>query len=96
MPYTNGFANPALLSDHFTKHKNDFGCTTEQDYETMADEFCGGVMDTNTQEYIRSYDGAVIRYNSITNEFGVVGNDDIIKTYFKPSQGMRYFQRKCV
>lgn len=96
MPYTKGFENSALLSDHFRKHRHHFGCTTEAEYETMADEFCGGVMDANTQEHIRSYDGAVLRYNTATSEFGIVGSDNFIKTYFKPSQGIRYFTRKCL
>lgn len=100
MPYTNGFVDAATLTHKFDKHvilQGEFpGVTTEAEYFTLADEFCGGARDANTQEHIRSYDSAVLRYNRITNEFGIVGNDGFIRTYYKPTAGERYFIRNCV
>jgi pyocin large subunit-like protein len=90
------FETPALLTDHFTKHGAEFGAADENDYLARADAFCYGQLDAHTEEHIRTTDGAVLRYNNLTNEFGVVGSDNFVKTYFKPSAGRRYFLRKCV
>ncbi len=97
---TRGFLNDNELNDHFTKHvlvQGDIvGVTNETEYLELADNFCGGVRDANTDEYIRSTDGAILRYNRITNEFGIVGSDGFIRTYYKPSAGERYFRRQCI
>ncbi len=49
MPYTNGFETD-FFTDHFDKHHTDFGCSTEEEYKSMADEFCGGAMDAQNQK----------------------------------------------
>jgi pyocin large subunit-like protein len=90
------FETPDFLTDHFNKHKAECGTTTEGEYAALAEAFCCGASDANTEEYVRTTDRAVLRYNRVTNEFGVVGNDGYIKTYFKPRAGRRYFLRKCV
>jgi len=96
--FTNGFEE-LKLGEKFDKHvtnQNEFPhITTEDEYLDAADSFCGGAMDANTEEHIRSYDSARIRYNRVTNEFGIVGADGYIKTYYKPSAGERYFRRQC-
>jgi len=96
VPFTNGFANQTLLIEHFTKHHHEFGCTTASEYESLADAFCGGPLTPSTSEHIRSYDGTVIRYNIVTNEIGFLDANGYILTYFKPSAGLKYFNRKCV
>ncbi len=84
MPYTKGFVNDDTLTEKFDKHvilQGEFpGVITEAEYFKLADDFCGGVKEANTQEHIRSYDGAVLRYNKTTNEFGIVGSDGFIRT----------------
>jgi len=57
---------------------------TEAEYEALADTFLGGPNDPNTLECIRRRDGALLRYNPVTNEYGVLRKNGIIKTYFKP------------
>lgn len=97
---TRGFLTDDDLNDHFTKHvivQGDIaGVATETEYLEMADNFCGGVMDANTEDHIRSTDGARLIYNRVTNEFGIVGSDGFIRTYYKPSAGERYFRRQCI
>ncbi len=99
MPYTKGFVDDDTLTEKFDKHvilQSEFpGVTTKAEYFNLADEFCGGARDANTQEHTRSYDGAILRYNKNTNEFGIVGNDGFIRAYYKPSAGERYFIRNC-
>lgn len=100
MLYTKGFVDDITLGEKFDKHvivQREFpGVTTEFEYLELADTFCGGTIDSDTEECIRSYDGARLRYNKITNEFGIVGSDGFIRTYYKPTAGERYFRRNCV
>ncbi len=95
MPFTSGFETPADLTDHFLKHRAEFSVSKEEDYEALADAFCGGPKNANTQECRRRRDGAVLRYNPVTNEFGVLHTGNYVGTYFKPSRGIRYFQEQC-
>jgi pyocin large subunit-like protein len=90
------FETPADLTDHFDKHRGEFGALTEADYAALAEAFCCGSLGAHTEEHVRTTDGAILRYNRVTNEFGVLGSDGYIKTYFKPSAGRGYYQRKCV
>ena len=47
--------------------------------------FLGGSMDTNTEECSRAKDGAKIRFNQLTNEYGVLSRNGRILTYYKAS-----------
>lgn len=38
--------------------------------------------------------GDRIFYNQATNEFGVVTKDGVIRTYFKPADGIDYFNNQ--
>ena len=90
------FETPALLTDHFDKHKDEFGVTTEEEYAALAEAFCYGAINPSVEVHVRTTDGATLRYNNATNELGIIGRDNFIKTYFKPSAGRRYFLKKCV
>lgn len=86
--YTSGFLNSRLQARHFQKHvleKNEFGVLTEEEYLENADRFVGEPLDANTQVYYRKYGaeaGDMVRYNSVTNEYGVLSKDGFIITYF--------------
>lgn len=88
------------LGEHFDKHvirQKEFPhITTENEYLEEADLFLGGAKNTDTEEHIRTTDGALLRYNRKTNVFGVLGSDGYIRTYYKPSSGEKYFRRNCV
>lgn len=81
--YTKGFATAHLLEGHFNQHRSDFGATSEEEYEEMADKFVGGPRDMDTQECTNSKRD-VIRYNDCTREYGVKASDGFIRTYYKP------------
>lgn len=99
MAFTNGFITDDLQFEHYDKHvvrQREFPhISTEEQYVESADEFCGGPVGPNVLVHIRSYDGAELRYNTITNEFGMTNSSGCIVTYFKPSAGARYFHRNC-
>jgi hypothetical protein len=92
------FGTPADLADHFQKHRVEVGATSEAEYEAKAAAFLGGQRGQHTLQCTRK-DGALLRYNPITGEFGVLANG-LIKTYFKPFMGRpamaaHYFQVEC-
>jgi hypothetical protein len=77
------FRSASLLKDHFKKHGAEFDARTPAHYRRLADKFLTGSIGPDTVEKKRSSDGDTVRYNSKTNEFGVVSQDGIIRTYFK-------------
>jgi pyocin large subunit-like protein len=89
VPYTKGFLDEAELQQHYQDHKDEFGAINAQHYLVLADTFLGepitSVTHPTTHECIRPRDNAIIRYNSATEEFGVLRQDGYIKTYFKPN-----------
>jgi len=106
VPFTKGFADAYTRRIHFEHHGSDFGAVTEEEYEALADEFLGGPMDDDTLECYRTRPdgttGDTIRYNRRTEEFGVLGRDNVIRTYFKPRPSIHrersnldYFRKEC-
>jgi filamentous hemagglutinin len=89
--------------DHYQDHVNEFGVTAlgPSEYANMADTFLGAQLPTGVLEYIRSK-GDIIRFNPVTNEFGILSSSNFIRTYFKPDpaahglpSNMDYFNREC-
>ena len=102
MPYTLGFLDKELLAQHFDEHHLEFGAATEEEYELLADTFLGSPLDPGAQECIRVSNGDIIRYNRITDEFGVLSAAGVIRTYFKPNPifhrqptNLDYFRKEC-
>jgi hypothetical protein len=84
MPFkSKGFANTRQLSRHFIAHAADFKATKASDYERRADAFLAGDRANSVRECKRT-GGDTIRFEVNTQEFGVLGADGFIRTYFKP------------
>jgi len=79
---TLGF-DPVLLPDHFQWHGADFAVGSKEEYENLADTFLGGPKAPTAEECNR-LGGDVVRYDPMTEEFGVLGTDGVIRTYYKP------------
>jgi hypothetical protein len=79
----NACFDPSELGDHYYRHGADFGATTMAEYAQQADNFLGGAKTGQTLERVRE-NGEIVRYNVITDEFGVIGPDGVIKSYFRP------------
>jgi hypothetical protein len=113
LQYTAGFL-PGMLVSHFDKHVTlyrEFTYATADEYETNADRFLGGPMDADTEECFRTKaDGTVgdrIRYDRVTQELGILGNDNVIRTYYIPDPvsppprghtkgtNLQYYQDAC-
>ena len=72
------------LARHYAKHKADFPGITEAQYEKLAAGFLLGQPTQSMLECQRKK-GDMLRYDSITKEFGVLSADGIIRSYFKPA-----------
>ena len=98
---TAGFRSAALLRQHHLKHHQEFWGLTEAEYERQADMFLGGPRDQDTQECIRS-NGDTLRYNTRTDELGVLASDGFIRTYMRANPArhsqptnLDYFLAEC-
>src|SRR4051812_11627709 len=85
VPYVSGFYNHALLVQHCSKHGFQFGTNNPQHYERLAIGFFQvELADAPNILECCNEDGDVVRFNPITEEFGVMEVSGIIRTYFKP------------
>lgn len=72
------------LMIHFARHRADVGVATSQQYELLAIAFLsrsdvgGSLMECTRKK------GDVLRYDTLTAEFGVLAASGMIRTYFKP------------
>jgi hypothetical protein len=96
--FTHGFRDRDELRRHFLRHGGHLGCATSLGYEAMADAFLGGPIGANVAECTRG--GDLVRYNQVTQEFGVLAPGGIIRTYLilgrSPAQNRLYFLRNCL
>ena len=84
------FANDAKLVEHFDAHKKDFGVKTPAEYEELARRFLTGPKPEGVLQKTRA-NGDVVRYRQATEEYGVITNSGIIRTYFKPDPAIHGF-----
>ncbi len=111
---TNGFLDDVLLAEHFDTHvtqQQEFDVDTQEEYLELADKFLGAPLDpTTTHERRRRHKaggfGDTVRYNFVTEEFGIITRDGYIRTFFIPepcgpprghSEGtnLDYFLKAC-
>lgn len=86
------FRTQQLLDSHYAKHGAEFGNITKEQYLKGANNLIHS-SGANILKKTRS-DGDVVFYNTDTNEFLVLSYDGFIRTYFKPSGGIDYFNRQ--
>ncbi len=89
------FRNNKLLNQHFEKHgeefRDDFGYNNADEYEHGASDVINNPSALTKTE---AEDGDFIYYIESTNEFVVLSTDGYIRTYFRPSKGIDYFNRQ--
>jgi hypothetical protein len=88
------------LQRHFVRHGEEFGATTADEYERLADSFMIGPLRDGALECNR--EGDLIRFDPRTKEFGVLATQGHVATFMVltmlPSQRMtalEYFQSNC-
>lgn len=82
---TLSFRTLTKRSGHFQNHGADFGAITAEEYEGMASTFLENGLQVNCEEYTRLRDKARIRFNALTEEFGILSFDGYIRTYYIPN-----------
>ena len=87
------FRNDELYESHYRKHGAEFGNITKEEYLQKANELINSdspdVLHKTEKE-----DGDYLFYNQKTNEFLVLSTDGYIRTYFKPDDGIDYWERQ--
>lgn len=85
------FRNETMWEEHFEKHGNEFGYKSKEEYLKGANE----VINSSTSKHkIEAEDGDKIYYNEEKNEIVFVSTDGYIRTYFKPNDGINYYNRQ--
>jgi pyocin large subunit-like protein len=89
-----GFADQRRLDEHYQKHGAEFGRITKQDYlhqaQLLRDARVGGPV----LETVRR-DGVVTRFDRDTGAFIAFNPNGVIRTFFKPNDGERYYRRQA-
>ena len=89
-----GFRSHARLVEHFEKHGAEFHAASAQEYLRLAlalrDRPAGG----DVLERVRD-DGAITRFDRASGAFIAFDRDGTIRTFFKPNDGERYFDRQA-
>jgi hypothetical protein len=88
-----GFANRDRLAEHYDKHGNEFGDISQQEYlrraQALRDAPAGGTI----LEAVRR-DGVVTRFDRRSGAFIAFSSRGVIRTFFRPNDGERYFRRQ--
>ena len=85
------FRNETLWEDHFEKHGSEFGYKSKEEYLKGANE----VINSSTSKHkTEAEDGDEIYYDEVKNEIVFVSTDGYIRTYFKPKDGINYYNRQ--
>lgn len=85
------FRNADLLNEHYQKHGVEMGFSSAKEYENAASKVVGNDKSLHKTE---AEDGDDVYYLESTNEFVIVSTDGYIRTYFKPDDGIEYYNRQ--
>lgn len=85
------FRKEKYLQEHFEKHGAEFDYKTPEEYQAGANRviYTEGVLHKIEEE-----DGDDVYYLEETNEFVIVSTDGYLRTYFKPRDGIDYYNRQ--
>ena len=92
-----GFRSHDRLQEHFAKHGGEFaslGIHDEAAYLRAAQTLRDGPAGGDVLEIVRAADGVISRFDRRTGAFLAFGDDGVIRTFFRPRDGERYFERQ--
>jgi pyocin large subunit-like protein len=89
-----GFADQRRLDEHYAKHGAEFGRITKQDYLRQAQLLRDTKPVDPVLEAVRR-DGVITRYDRQTGAFIAFNPNGVIRTFFKPNDGERYWRRQA-
>lgn len=85
------FRDDKYLLQHFEKHGSEFGYETKEEYLAGANKV---ISSEDALHKTEAEDGDDVYYLEKSNEFVIVSVDGYIRTYFKPSGGIDYYNRQ--
>ena len=89
-----GFADARRLEEHFEKHGAEFGRITKQDYLRQAQLLRDARVTGPILETVRR-DGVTTRFDRQTGAFIAFNPNGVIRTFFNPNDGERYYRRQA-
>lgn len=89
--YTYQFRNDEYLTEHFEKHGSELGYTSKEDYLEGANKV---ISSSKSLHKLEAEDGDDVYFLESTSELVILSNDGYIRTYFKPEDGVEYFNRQ--
>ena len=84
---------PRAFIGHFDKHRLEFGLATKEEYVGLARTLLNSAPQGIIQGFT-SAQGNVFRYDISTNSFGIAKPDGVISTFFKPTDGLQYWEEQ--
>jgi pyocin large subunit-like protein len=88
-----GFTTSQHWQEHFEKHGAEFGDVTKDEYLALAQALRDAPVGGSILEAVRD-DGSVSRFDKKSGAFLAFNRDKTIRTFFKPNDGVRYFERQ--
>jgi pyocin large subunit-like protein len=90
---TVGFSSKRALDEHFEKHGHEFGSRSAADYLALAQKLRDAPKGGAVVEAVRD-DGVITRFDKQSGAFLAFNANKTIRTFFKPNDGLRYFERQ--
>ena len=87
------FRTQKQYDSHYEKHGAEFGDITKEEYLKKANDLINNDSDTILHK-TEAEDGDYIFYDTVNNEILFLSTDGYIRTYFRPSQGIDYYNRQ--
>lgn len=85
------FRNDEYLEEHFEKHGSEFGYKSKEDYLEGANKVIASSDSLHKKE---AEDGDDLYFLKSTGALVIVSTDGYIRTYFKPEDGVVYYNRQ--
>lgn len=90
-----GFRSRVELDDHFQKHGAEFGGIGKGEYLRRAQELRDRPLGPGVRETRRD-DGVITRFDERSGAFIAFNGNLVIRTFFRPDDGVRYFERQAL
>ena len=89
-----GFVDSRRLDEHYEKHGAEFGNISKQDYLHQAQLLRDAKVEGPILQTVRA-DGVTTRFDRQTGAFIAYNPNGVIRTFFKPNDGERYYCRQA-
>jgi pyocin large subunit-like protein len=90
-----GFRSPQHLLDHFDRHGAEFRASGPSEYLAIAQALRDAPVGGPILEAVRK-DGVITRFDRSSGTFIAFDRDLVIRTCFKPHDGLSYFRRQAL